>query len=127
MCMKKFMFALFFLAFLAPTAAYSNATQVFVKFDIRNKSDQCVFWIFPNQKDGSTQGYLKPGESAVNQSFRVGNAFGVHYSARIEATIQNCTTRQQIGPMRYDNVPSDAKSELSIHKAGNGYIMRHGP
>jgi hypothetical protein len=125
--MKKLIFSLAMLAFLAPVAAYSNATQVFVKFDIRNKSDQCVFWIFPNQKDGSTQGYLRPGESAVNQSFRVGNAFGVHYSARIEATIQNCNTRAQIGPMRYDNVPSDATSELSIHGKGGSYIMRHGP
>ena len=124
--MKRFFFAFLTLAFLAPTAAYSNTTQVFVKFDIRNKSDRCVFWIFPNQKDGSTQGYLKPGESAVNQSFRVGNAFGVHYSARIEATIQDCATRRQI-VMRYDNVPADATSELSIHKQGSTYIMRHGP
>jgi hypothetical protein len=126
--LRKFLFGLLTLAIFAPIAAYSNTTTVYANYDIRNKSDQCVFFIFPNQKVGTTQGYLKPGESSGRHFVVVGNAFGVHYSVRIEATIQNCQTRQQIGPMRYDYIPSDATSELSIHgKSPGGYIMRHGP
>ncbi|MGB6984592.1 MAG: hypothetical protein WBD74_01310 [Candidatus Aquilonibacter sp.] len=121
--MKRLMLGLLTLAFFAPTAAYSH--EVFARFDLRNKSDQCVVWFLPKEKN--IQGYLKPGASAY-RSVPVHTEVGVHYSVRIDATIEDCKTGKQIGPSRYDYIPGDANSELSIHKQSPGvYIMRHGP
>lgn len=123
--MTKFIIGLIAAMIVMPTAAPANNTTVFAIFDIRNKSDQCVSWQIPNSKN---YGFLHPGESAVNRQERVGNAFSTATSVRIEATVQDCTTRRQIGPMRYDYIPVNSRSELSIHKQSPGvYIMRHGP
>jgi hypothetical protein len=112
---------------LAAAAASANSTTAYANFDIRNKSDQCVFWNLPTKRDGTRYGTLRPGESSKEYQI-VGNAFGSATSAKIEAKIQDCGTHHQIGPVRYDYIPVNSRSELSIHKQSPGvYIMRHGP
>lgn len=126
--MRKLICGLIAATILVPTAVSANNTTAYANFDIRNKSDQCVFWRLPTKKEGITQGTLRPGESAEKQFQIVGNAFGSATSVKIEAKIEDCATRNQIGPVRYDYIPVNSRSELSIHKLSNGsYIMRHGP
>ncbi len=121
--MQKFIFGLIATAMLAqiPVPSQAGSVNAIATLDLRNKSDQCVWWIFPENKD-RRQGELTPGQSTV-VSIMVASYSS---SSRINAKIVNCSNHQLIVE-RYDYVPISGKSELSIHKQGNTYIMRHGP
>ncbi|MGB6984594.1 MAG: hypothetical protein WBD74_01320 [Candidatus Aquilonibacter sp.] len=120
--MQKFIFGLIATAILAqiPVPSQAGSVNAIATLDLRNKSDQCVWWNIPN-KD-RLQGEVGPGQSTVI-SIMVASYSS---SSRINAKIVNCGNHQLIVE-RYDYVPISGRSELSVHKQGNTYIMRHGP
>ena len=118
--MRKFVLALIAVAILALTPALSQAGSVnaIATLDLRNKSDQCVWWNVPGERNDA----LKPGQSTVI------SVMSASYSSsrKVIAKIVNCSNNQLIVE-RYDYIPISGRSELSIHNQGGTYIMRHGP
>jgi hypothetical protein len=124
--MQKFIFSLIAAAILAqvPVPSQAGSVNAIATLDLRNKSDQCVWWNIPaTTATGQTlSGDVRAGQSTVI------SVMSASYSSsrRINAKIVNCSNHQLIVE-RYDYVPISGRSELSVHKQGNTYIMRHGP
>lgn len=119
--MQKFIFALIAATILAqiPIASQAGSVNAIATLDLRNKSDQCVWWNVPGERNDA----LRPGQSTVI------SVMSASYSSsrQVIAKIVNCSNNQLIVE-RYDYIPISGRSELSIHKLSNGsYIMRHGP
>jgi len=120
--MQKLIFGLSIAATLALTVASGQAGSVnaVATLDLANKSDQCVWWDIPGERNGE----LKPGHSTVI------SVMSASYSSsrKVIAKIVNCSNNQLIPPERYDYIPISGRSQLTIHKvSNNSYIMRHGP
>lgn len=120
--MRKFIFVLIGAAILAqaPVSSQAGSVNAIATLDMGNKSDQCVWWNIPGERNGE----LKPGQSTVI------SVMSASYSSsrRVDVKIVNCANNQLIPPERYDYIPISGKSQLTIHKLSNGsYIMRHGP
>lgn len=124
--MRKFIFGLIAAAILAPIPVPTQAWSVnaIATLDLRNKSDQCVWWNIPatTATGEKYSGEVKAGQSSVI-SVMSGSTSS---SRRINAKIINCSNNQLIIE-RYDYIPISGRSELSVHKQGSTYIMRHGP
>jgi hypothetical protein len=124
--MRKFILALIAVAVLvlAPTLSQAGSVNAIATLDLRNKSDQCVWWNIPSTTatGGNLSGDVKPGQSTVI------SVMSASYSSsrRINAKIVNCSNNQLIIE-RYDYIPISGRSELSVHGQGGSYIMRHGP
>lgn len=124
--MHKFIFGLIAAAILAqiPVPSQAGSVNAIATLDLRNKSDQCVWWNIPatSATGSNLSGDVKPGRSTVI------SIMSASYSSsrRINAKIVNCSNNQLIIE-RYDYVPISGKSELSVHNQGSTYIMRHGP
>jgi hypothetical protein len=127
MFMQKFIFGLIAAAILVagPMPSQAGSVNAIATLDLRNKSDQCVWWNIPatTATGSNLSGDVKPGQSTVI------SIMSASYSSsrRINAKIVNCSNNQLIIE-RYDYVPISGRSELSVHgNQSSGYIMRHGP
>lgn len=122
------MFALIAAAILVPTAASAGH----LNYDLRNKSDRCVRWYIEptiHVRGAQTHGFLAPGESYSGRVNDIHWTENPGFNYKILAQFEHCQgTHDRIKPDRYDYIPFNGTSELSMHKQSEGvYIMRHGP
>jgi hypothetical protein len=123
--MQKVIFSLIAAAVLVAAAAKPGQTAG-SSLDIANKSDKCVnidiMYVNNSGVEDHHRTFMKPGETRHVYIWPQ----GTHGSPKVVADIEHCDSRQMI-VRRYDYIPNQGASQLSIHNQGATVIMRHGP
>jgi hypothetical protein len=123
--MQKVIFSLIAAAVLVAAAAKPGQASG-SQLDIANKSDKCanidIKYFNNSGVEDHYRTFLKRGESRHVYIWPA----GTHGSPKVDADIEYCDSRQLI-VRRYDYIPNQGASQLTIHNQGTTVIMRHGP